>query len=38
MEASPSKSGSFAKLGQIARAADNSHDWYLGFNLSRKFF
>jgi hypothetical protein len=32
-------SNSFATtLGQIARAADNSHDWYLGFNLSRKFF
>jgi hypothetical protein len=25
-------------LGQVARAADNGHDWYLGFNLSRKFF
>jgi hypothetical protein len=25
-------------LGQVARAAENSHDWYLGFNLSRKFF
>jgi hypothetical protein len=25
-------------LGQIARGAGNRHDWYLGFNLSRKFF
>ena len=25
-------------LGQVARGADNSHDWYVGFNLSRKFF
>lgn len=25
-------------LSQIARGAQNSDDWYLGFNLSRKFF
>jgi hypothetical protein len=25
-------------LGQAARGAENSHDWYMGFNLSRKFF
>jgi len=25
-------------LGQIAHGAENSHDWYVGFNLSRKFF
>jgi hypothetical protein len=32
-------SNSFATtLGQVARAAENGHDWYLGFNLSRKFF
>jgi hypothetical protein len=32
-------SNSFATtLGQIARGAENTHDWYLGFNLSRKFY
>ena len=32
-------SNSFAStLGQIARGAENSHDWFLGFNLSRKLF
>src|SRR4029453_12066362 len=25
-------------LAQVARGASNSNDWYLGFNLSRKFF
>ena len=25
-------------LAQVARGASNSSDWYLGFNLSRKFF
>jgi hypothetical protein len=25
-------------LGQGARAAENDHDWFLGFNISRKFF
>jgi hypothetical protein len=25
-------------LGQVAHGAENSHDWYVGFNLSRKFF
>jgi hypothetical protein len=25
-------------MGQIARGGSNSDDWYLGFNISRKFF
>jgi hypothetical protein len=25
-------------LAQVARGASNSNDWYLGFNLSRKFY
>jgi hypothetical protein len=25
-------------LGQAARGAENDHDWFLGFNISRKFF
>ncbi|MGH9200507.1 MAG: DUF5777 family beta-barrel protein, partial [Vicinamibacterales bacterium] len=25
-------------LAQVARGASSSNDWYLGFNLSRKFF
>jgi hypothetical protein len=25
-------------MGQLARGALNSHDWYLGFNLTRKFY
>jgi hypothetical protein len=24
--------------GQVARGAFNSDDWYMGFNISRKFF
>jgi len=32
-------SDSFATtMGQIANGGFNSHDWYLGFNISRKFF
>jgi hypothetical protein len=32
-------SNSFATtLGQLARGAGDSNDWFLGFNLSRKFF
>lgn len=32
-------SNSFATtMGQLARGGVNSDDWYLGFNLSRKFF
>ena len=32
-------SNSFATtMGQIARGGFNSDDWYLGFNISRKFF
>ena len=32
-------SNSFAgTIGQLANGAPNSHDWYLGFNLSRKFY
>lgn len=32
-------SDSFATtMGQIARGGSSSHDWYLGFNISRKFF
>jgi Membrane bound beta barrel domain (DUF5777) len=25
-------------MGQIARGGARSDDWYLGFNISRKFF
>ena len=25
-------------LAQVARGGFNSDDWYLGFNISRKFF
>jgi hypothetical protein len=25
-------------IGQLAHGAPNDHDWYLGFNLSRKFY
>ncbi len=25
-------------LAQVARGASSNNDWYLGFNLSRKFF
>jgi len=25
-------------IGQLAQGAPNDHDWYLGFNLSRKFY
>jgi hypothetical protein len=32
-------SNSFATtMGQIARGGAASEDWYLGFNISRKFF
>jgi Membrane bound beta barrel domain (DUF5777) len=32
-------SDSFATtMGQIARGGPSSHNWYLGFNISRKFF
>jgi hypothetical protein len=25
-------------MGQLARGGTGSEDWYLGFNISRKFF
>ena len=32
-------SDSFATtMGQIARGGTSSRNWYLGFNISRKFF